>query len=189
MMAVPADWQGWLEAFAVVTGLVYVLLSIRRRASAWIAGLLSTLAYLVLCADANLRLQSALQGVYAVLAVYGWWQWRQGHDASGQFVVARLDARGHLAALALLAALSVVGVWVLRNTGSPQPVLEALTTAGGLIATALAARKFLDNWAWWVVTNLATAMLYQQAGMRPTAALYLAYAALAVGGWKAWQRR
>ena len=188
-MAVPTGWQGWLEAFAVITGLVYVLLSIRGRASCWIAGLLSTLAYLVLCAVANLRLQSALQGIYAVLAVYGWWQWRHGHDSSGQFVVGRLDARGYLAALSLLAVLSLVGVWGLRHTGSPQPVLEAVTTAGGLIATALAARKFLDNWAWWVVANLATALLYQRAGMQSTAALYLAYAALAVAGWKTWQRR
>lgn len=187
-MGMPTGWPGWLEAFAVFTGLLYVLLSIRGRASCWIAGLLSTLAYLVLCAYAHLQLQSALQGIYALLAVYGWWQWRCGSDPSGRLAIGRLDIRGHAIAVLALLLLSAGGTWLLERTGSPQPLLEAITTAGGLVATVLAARRLLDNWAWWIVTNLATAVLYQQAGMRPTAGLYLAYAALAVAGWRAWQR-
>ena len=61
----------------MVAGLCYVVLAIRQRRSCWIAGLLSTLAYGVLCQAAGLWLQGALQVVYALLAVLGWWQWRQ----------------------------------------------------------------------------------------------------------------
>ena len=181
-MPLTTDWQRWLEIFAVVTGLVYVVQSIRGRASGWIAGLMSTLAYLVLSAVARLQLQSALQGLYAALAVYGWWQWRHGTNAAGRLMIGRLAPRGHAVSLLALVVLSLAGWKLLLHTGSPQPVLEAITTAAGLVATVLAARQFIDNWLWWILTNVATAWLYQQAGLRPTAGLYLAYAVLAVAG-------
>lgn len=186
----PVSWQDWLEAFAVAAGLCYVVLAIRGQRSCWIAGLLSTLAYGVLCQVAGLRLQGALQVLYAVLAVVGWWEWRQQPDAADKrFVVRRLPWRGQAAALVSVAALSWAGHGLLAASGSAQPWLESITTAGGLVATWLAARKWLDNWSWWIVINGATAWLYWEAALRPTAGLYLAYATLAVLGWREWRKQ
>jgi len=204
----PTNWQAWLEIFAVIAGLCYVVLAIRGQRSCWIAGLLSTLAYGVLCQVSGLWLQGALQVVYAVLAMVGWWQWRRVpaagtskmqrevetkgayHQASSiGLVVHRLESRNTLAALAFTALLTLVGYELLAASGSAQPWLEAATTAGGLVATYLATRKLLDNWSWWVVINVATAWLYWQAALRPTAGLYLAYAALAVLGWREWRKQ
>jgi nicotinamide mononucleotide transporter len=204
----PTTWQAWLEIFAVIAGLCYVVLAIRGQRSCWIAGLLSTLAYGVLCQVSGLWLQGALQVVYAVLAMVGWWQWRRvpaagtskmqrevetkgaHHQASSiGLAVHRLGSRNTLAALAFTALLTLVGYELLAASGSAQPWLEAATTAGGLVATYLATRKLLDNWSWWVVINVATAWLYWQAALRPTAGLYLAYAALAVLGWREWRKQ
>lgn len=203
-------WQDGLETFALLAGLCYVVLAIREHRSCWIAGLLSTLAYGVVCTLAGLRLQAALQVVYAVLAVAGWWQWRQPPVASAgpvdaetpsatqeatiRLKVQRLPRWGNAALLALTAALTVAGHGLLAASGSTQPSstqswLEAATTAGGLVATWLATRKLLDNWNWWVVINLATAWLFWQAALRPTAGLYVAYAVLAVLGWREWRKQ
>ncbi len=204
----PTTWQTWLEAFAVVAGLCYVVLAIRGQRHCWIAGLLSTLAYGVLCQVAGLWLQGALQVVYAVLAVVGWRQWRRApavanaerlHDAAKNAAtepaaptvlrVHRLGVRNTIAALAFTGLLTLVGYELLVASGSAQPWLEAATTAGGLVATWLATRKLLDNWSWWVVINVATAWLYWQANLHPTAGLYLAYAVLAVLGWREWRKQ
>jgi len=204
----PTNWQAWLEIFAVIAGLCYVVLAIRGQRSCWIAGLLSTLAYGVLCQVSGLWLQGALQVVYAVLAMVGWWQWRRapaagtsrmlrdaetkgayGPASPTTLAVHRLGSRNTLAALAFTALLTLVGYELLAASGSAQPWLEAATTAGGLVATYLATRKLLDNWSWWVVINVATAWLYWQAALRPTAGLYLAYAALAVLGWREWRKQ
>ena len=204
----PTTWQAWLETFAVVAGLCYVVLAIRGQRHCWIAGLLSTLAYGVLCQVAGLWLQGALQVVYAVLAIVGWWQWRQTpsavsskpthaaetnggnrQTASTALTVHRLGLRNTVAALAVTGLLTLVGYELLAASGSAQPWLEAATTAGGLVATWLATRKLLDNWSWWVVINIATAWLYWHASLRPTAGLYLAYAALAVLGWREWRKQ
>ena len=204
----PTTWQTWLESFAVVAGLCYVVLAIRGQRHCWIAGLLSTLAYGVLCQVAGLWLQGALQVVYAALAIMGWWQWRlapaagssrrrQDAETNGAhgpaslttLTIHRLGWRNTLAALAFTGLLTLVGYELLVASGSAQPWLEAATTAGGLVATWLATRKLLDNWSWWVVINVATAWLYWQANLHPTAGLYLAYAVLAVLGWREWRKQ
>lgn len=203
-------WQDGLETFALLAGLCYVVLAIREHRSCWIAGLLSTLAYGVVCTLAGLWLQAALQVIYSVLAVVGWWQWRQlpmasnapvteatpsaTDEATAPLAVQRLSWRGNAALLALTAALTLAGHAMLSASGSTQPNsmqpwLEAATTAGGLVATWLATRKLLDNWSWWVVINVATAWLFWQAALRPTAGLYLAYAVLAVLGWREWRKQ
>lgn len=189
----PNTWQDWLEVFAVMAGLCYVVLAIRERRSCWIAGLLSTLAYGVLCQAAGLWLQGALQVVYAVLAVVGWWQWRQqpvvAGAANAPLTVQRLPWWGTVASLATTGVLTLTGHGLLVASGSTQPWLEAATTAGGLVATWLATRKLLDNWSWWIVINTATAWLFWQAELRPTAGLYLAYAVLAMLGWREWRKQ
>jgi nicotinamide mononucleotide transporter len=109
--------------------------------------------------------------------------------SSTGLAVHRLGGRNTLAALAFTGLLTLVGYELLVASGSAQPWLEAATTAGGLVATWLATRKLLDNWSWWLVINIATAWLYWQAALRPTAGLYLAYAALAVLGWREWRKQ
>jgi nicotinamide mononucleotide transporter len=203
----PSHWQNWLEAFAVLAGLSYVLLAIRGHRHCWIAGLFSTLAYGVLCQTAGLWLQGVLQVVYAGLAIVGWWQWRLAPATSSNrqndakthgardltspkaLVVHRLGGRNTLAALAFTGLLTLVGYELLVASGSAQPWLEAATTAGGLFATWLSTRKLHDNWSWRIVINIATACLYWQAALRPTAGLYLVYAALAVLGWREWRKQ
>jgi nicotinamide mononucleotide transporter len=182
-----------LEAVAVACGLAYLVLAIRERAAAWVFGLASTLVYIVVCLQAGLRLQAALQVFYAAVAVYGWLRWRReaaagaGEDARTGIV--SWTARQQLPALLATAALTLACGLALRQSGSTQPWLEAATSAGGLVATWLAARKVLQNWAWWLVINPATAWLYWQQALPASAGLYLAYAALAVVGWRQWTQR
>lgn len=182
-----------LEAVAVACGLAYLVLAIRERAAAWVFGLASTLVYIAVCLLAGLRLQAALQGFYAAVAVYGWVRWRReaaaGAGDDAQTGIVSWTARQQLVPLVATVALTLACGFALLRTGSAQPWLEAATSVGGLVATWLAARKVLQNWAWWLVINPATAWLYWQQGLPASAGLYLAYGALAVVGWHQWTRR
>lgn len=182
-----------LEAIAVACGLAYVVLAIRERPVAWVFGLASTLVYIAVCLLAGLRLQAGLQVFYAAVAVYGWIRWRSeaqaGAAAEAQTGIVSWAPRQQLPALLATAALTLACGLALLRTGSAQPWLEAATSAGGLVATWLAARKVLQNWAWWLAINPATAWLYWQQGLSPTAGLYVAYGALAVLGWRQWKQR
>ena len=49
-------------------------------------------------------------------------------------------------------------------------------------------RKVAASWLWWIVVDAGLAWLFASQGLWFTAALYLAFAALAGAGWVAWRR-
>src|SRR5271163_4936132 len=64
-----------LEALAVLSGLVYVVLAVPRSRWCWVAGGFSSLIYVGLSARARLPMQSLLQAWYVGVAVYGFLRW------------------------------------------------------------------------------------------------------------------
>lgn len=137
--------------------------------------------------DAGLPMQALLQIVYVALAVYGWLAWQR--DADRNLAPRRLSARGHLIALGgVLLATAASAPLVARHALATAPVADSLSTWASLFATWLLARRYADNWAWWVVIDTGLAVLFLSQGLSMTAALYLAFAVLAFAGWRRWRR-
>ncbi len=137
--------------------------------------------------DAGLPMQALLQLVYVALAVYGWLAWRR--DAGRSLAPRRLPARGHLFAFgAVLLATAVSAPLMARHALATAPIADSLGTWASLFATWLLARRYADNWAWWVVIDTGLAVLFFSQGLSVTAGLYLAFAVLAYAGWRRWRR-
>ena len=173
------------EIAAVAFGFAYILLAIREQRACWIAGGISSAIYAFVFFDAGLPMQSALQIVYVAMSVYGWVAW--GRDAgnrprSGSPQLQLLAVAGVAVATAISAPL------VARYALATAPVADSLGTWASLFATWLLARRYIDTWAWWIVIDTGLAALFASQGLWPTAALYLAYALLAIAGWWSWQR-
>jgi nicotinamide mononucleotide transporter len=173
------------ELVAVALGFAYVVLAIRQHRACWVAGGASTAIYIAIFIDAGLPLQAALQGVYVAMSVYGWIAWRG--DGATPRPHAWHWAR-HLIALAAVGAATAAGAPLLAAyAGSAAPVADALGTLASLVATWLLARRIIDTWYWWVVVDTGLAALFASQGLRLTAVLYLAYALLAIAGWRSWR--
>jgi len=174
------------EAVAVGCGVAYILLAIRQHRACWIAGGASSALYLVVFLDADLPLQAGLQVLYVVLSVYGWLKWRPGSDVPGDPV--SWPAHRQLAALAAVAAATGLSTALLSGSGaSAAPLAESLGTWASVVATWMLARRCLETWLWWIVIDLGLAVLFARQGLWPTAALYGAFAVLAVAGFRAWR--
>lgn len=175
-----------IEIAAVACGIGYILLAIRQHRACWIAGGFSTALYGVVFFDAGLPMQSALQVVYVAMSVYGWICWR---PAAGASVRPRSwPVSGHLLALAGVAvATAVTALLVGRHALATAPVADSLGAWASLFATWLLARRYIDTWYWWIVIDLGLAGLFASQGLAFTAALYFAYAVLAVAGWRSWR--
>jgi nicotinamide mononucleotide transporter len=174
------------EAFAVAFGLVYVYLAIRQRRACWIAGGASTALYIVVFARAGLPMQAALQVLYVVLSLYGWWQWRPGGTLPASPCSCPLSR--HLIALAAVGVISAANAALAsRYALSAAPLADSLGTWASVAATWLLARRCVETWLWWIVIDVGLAALFASRGLPVTGALYLAFAALAVAGWRAWR--
>ena len=66
----------WIEILAAVLAVAYLLLAIRQSIGCWAAAFVSSCLYVWVLFGARLYMESVLNGFYAAMAVYGYWQWR-----------------------------------------------------------------------------------------------------------------
>jgi nicotinamide mononucleotide transporter len=195
LLAAPFSLLGspvtWLELAAFVLAIAMVLANLCVMLVAWPLAIASSLAYLLLFAHAKLYGEAGLQVFFALIAAWGWWQWRFGRQADGrQLTVRWLSPRGRLAVAALtLAAWPLLGVALDRFTDSDVPYWDALPTAGSVAGQWLLGRQYVDNWPLWVAVNVVSIGLFAFKGLWLTVLLYALFAALALAGWRAWARR
>jgi nicotinamide mononucleotide transporter len=174
------------EIAAVAFGIAYILLAIREHRACWIAGGISTALYALVFFDAGLPMQSVLQVLYVALSVYGWFTWGRN---DGRAPPASLPLHSHLLALAGVALATAASAPLMaRYALAASPIADSLGTWASLFATWLLARRYIDNWCWWIVIDSGLAALFASQGLWLTAALYLAYSLLAIAGWKSWRR-
>ena len=173
------------ELAAVVFGFAYVLLAIREHRACWIAGGASTAIYAFVFLEAGLPMQAALQVVYVAMAIWGYASWTR--DAAADAPLRRWTLPKHLIALGAVGlATAVSAPLAARYALAAAPVADSLGTWASLVATWLLARRVVDNWLWWIAVDAGLAGLFFSQGLAATAALYLAFALLAVAGWRSW---
>ena len=71
-----------IELIAASLGVLAVWLTIRQNLWCWPIGLVMVLIYSWIFYDVKLYSDMLLQGIYAVLQLYGWWQWTRGGSRS-----------------------------------------------------------------------------------------------------------
>ncbi len=176
------------EFAAVAFGVAYILLAIREHRACWIAGGISTAIYAVVFFRAGLPMQAALQLMYVAMSFYGWFAWRNEPGSTAPVHSWRLSR--HLMALAGVAVATAASApLAARYALATAPVADSVGTWASVVATWLLARRIIDTWYWWIVIDAGLAALFAAQGLRPTAALYLAFALLAVAGLSNWRKR
>lgn len=180
---VQAFWP-W-EAIAALLAISYLMLAIRQNVACWAAGMASTAIYFVLFLRASLYAMALLQLFYIVVAAYGWWHWSR---PARPLPVTRWPLRRQLQALAGVVVLGLVhGALLAHFTSAALPYVDALISWAAVLATWMVARKYLENWLWWLVIDSASLWLYAQRGLWLTALLFAVYLVLVVRGWLSWR--
>jgi nicotinamide mononucleotide transporter len=180
----------WVEIVAFVLAVWMVVCNWRVNPLAWPLAMASSLGYALLFAQYRLYGEASLQFVFIAVAVWGWWQWLRGHGNDGAALrVHRLSVRGRWAALAAVTVLwPLIALALQRFTDSDIAWLDALPTAGSLVAQVLLGRKLVENWPAWVAVNVVSVGLFAVKGLWLTVLLYALFTVMAVVGWRAWSR-
>ncbi len=177
-----------LEVVAFVAGVVAVWLTTRENALCWPVGLVNVALYAVVFGRAQLYASAALQVVYAGLALYGWWAWSRGGEGRTALAVSRAPG-GALLGLAAAGALFAAAFGAaLARTDAALPFWDAGTAAFSLVAQALQTRKWIENWAVWIVVDGVLVGMYVSQALFWTAGLYAIFLGLAVAGHLQWRR-
>jgi nicotinamide mononucleotide transporter len=175
------------DALGFGTGLLCVWFT--AKASPWNFGwgILNSLILGIVFLDQKLFADSALQVVFIVLSVQGWWQWSvRGKAHVNGFSGTTLREQSRLLGVAMGVALLL---WlVLVELRGSAPPLDALITAMSLCAQWQLNRRQVSSWYWWIAVDLISVPLYWSRGLYLIAGLYVIFLALCVHGLRNWQQ-
>lgn len=182
--------MNWLEVIAVVLALAMVFCNIREIHWGWPLAAASSLLYVFIFGEAKLYGDASLQVFFAVVALWGWFQWLRGHRADGSSLkVARLTPHGLMFTVLASALLwPAIGYFLKTFTDTDVPWWDAFPTALSVVGQFLLGRKFIETWALWIVVNVVSIGLYAYKGLWLTVGLYAVFVVLSVAGWRAWQK-
>ena len=155
---------------AGIAGVLCVVLVAKGSILNYLFGIVNVSMYAYISYKAALYGDAALNAFYYVpMQFIGWWQWRKRGaamseseaDGAGVQVKARRFSWRQRAVLAVgCAAAVVVGGFVLRHLGDPQPFKDSTTTVLSIVAQALMALAFMEQWALWIITNVVSVVMW-----------------------------
>ena len=187
-----AQSMSLLEVTAVVFAMAYLLLAVRENVWCWFFAFISTAIYTILFWDVSLLMESALNVYYMLMAVYGWYQWTRGGTNGDELphalAVRSMSGAQHALTIIAIAVLSLVSGYLLgEHSTAAWPYVDSFTTWASVITTYLVARKYLQNWLYWIVIDTVSIPLYIDRGLNLTALLFIAYVIIAVVGYLKWR--
>jgi nicotinamide mononucleotide transporter len=177
----------WVEIFGFGTGALCVYLVVIQNIWNWPIGIANNAFFLLLFLDSGLYADSALQIAFALLSVYGWYQWLTRGPQTNDLPVRRSRATETAAqAAAALTGTIAVSLILARFTDSTVPVWDGAVLALSLVATYGQALKLIESWWVWIAVDAISVPLYAVKGLYLTAFLYAGFLALCVMGLRAW---
>ena len=178
-----------LELFAALIGAISVWLSVRQNIWSWPTAIINVVLYAIVFYEAKLYADMGLQVIYAILSIYGWYEWLYGGEGRTELHVSRTGLRlGALLALIAAAGSAILGVFLHRATDAALPFMDSFLSSTSLVAQWMMTKKLLENWLVWIGVDVLYVGMFIFKGLFLTAGLYAVFLALAVKGYIDWRR-
>ncbi|MEZ4943817.1 MAG: nicotinamide riboside transporter PnuC [Saprospiraceae bacterium] len=179
-----------LEFIAVAFGITSVIFSRLENILVYPTGLVNTTIFIYLSIVAGLYAEAGVNFYYTVMSIWGWFLWTRKKSGETVLQISRSSPREWFLALAFFACCWLVLFLILRHwTDSTVPLADGFASATAYTGMLLMTRKKLENWLWWILTNMAAMPLYFVKGFVFTAFQYFVFLILAVLGYIEWRRR
>ena len=175
------------ELVGTATGLAGIWLTVRRHVWCWPIILVSILCYMYVFWEAKLYANMLLQFFFFGVSVYGWRQWSATADDEHHIMSLIAPKKVLLASIVAVLPLTLASGFLLEEfTDSSVAYWDALITSLSIVAQVLLARKYAQNWIFWIVTDIIAVFVYFGVGLYLTSALYGVYGIMAAIGYREW---
>ena len=179
--------MSWLEGIAVVFGLASVYYSMKENILVFPTGIVSTLIYVWICLQVKLYADMGINAYYFSMSIFGWYIWTNPKPGKTAVPITWLSKTGIFQSLSLWIFSYLVLYFVLINfTDSDVPYWDSFTTSSAFVGMWLMAKKKVENWIAWIITDLVSVPLYFYKGLVLTSFQFLVFTILAVLGLIAW---
>lgn len=188
------DWiiTNWVEIIAAVLGLAGIGLQIKQNHWYWLTSILMVLMYIYVFYQSKFYADMTFQFYYLGVSFFGWYYWIKKKKTATQentSPVQKLGKKQIWTCIIISAGLFVI-IYLILNylTDSPIPFGDAFTTALSITATWLLAKKYVENWIFWIIVDGVSTALYIYKGLYPTSILFTVLTILAFVGYFEWRK-
>jgi nicotinamide mononucleotide transporter len=178
-----------IELSASLIGLLGVWLTTRQKIWCWPVGLLGVILSLYVFLASKLYADVILQIFYIVLTIYGWYNWLHGGENKTILKVTRVHKKYILILVIIgFCAVFITGYVFSEFTDAALPYWDATVAVWGVIATLEQAKKHIENWIMWILTDLLCTGIYFYKELFFFAGLYFCFTLLAIYGFSSWKK-
>lgn len=180
----------WPEYLAVFFGIASVLFS--RKENIWVypTGIINTVMYTWFCFQWwNLYAEGSLNFYYTVMSIYGWWVWTRKKDGKELPITFNNRKDWSISIAFFFISWGLLFFILKKYTNSSVPWGDSFASAAAYTGMWQMARKKVENWVWWIITNFASIPLYFYKHAVFTSVQYLVFLVLAIMGLITWRKK
>jgi len=176
------------EIWGSISGAGCVLLVVRQNIWNFPIGLANNIFFISLFWSSHLFGDMALQIIYILLGLQGWWQWLYGGKNESKLEVSHTTTSEFLILL-IFTLLTTFGLRIyFIKINDASPFLDALTTVLSLVAQYLLNLKRFENWYVWILADIIYVGLYFYKQLYLTSILYSLFIGFCIAGLISWKK-
>jgi nicotinamide mononucleotide transporter len=172
-----------LEFASVVASILAISLGIIGTRWAWPFWILGSVLYGWLFLEFDLLASAALQLIFIVAAIWGWFGWGSKGAQPG-FLANKSRSYWLVFALVAWAGLNPL----LKELGAVATYLDSFIFVGSFVAQVLMVKERIDAWVVWIAVDVVGTIHYARQELYFTALFYALLVAMAIQGWVRWKR-
>ena len=179
----------YLDILTTILGLIYIWLEYRAHIALWVIGIVMPALDVVLYWQHGLYGDAGMACYYTLAAVYGLmvWKFKKTRTKKEPLPIIHMPVRQYLpVTVFFFVAWGVIYYILIRWTNSTVPVLDSFTNALSFVGLWALARKYVEQWLFWMVVDVVCTILYIQKGIPFKAGLYGLYVIIAFAGYLKW---
>ena len=183
--------EHWLDILTTVLGLIYIWLEYRVSIALWVVGIIMPALDTWLYWTHGLYGDAGMAVYYTLAAVYGFyiWKFKKTRKLKQSLPIIHMPRRQYLPVmLFFLLAWGAIYYVLVNWTNSTVPLLDSFTNALSFVGLWALARKYLEQWLFWIVVDAVCCYLYIQKDIPFKAILYGLYVVIAIAGYYKWKQ-
>ena len=180
----------WLDILTTILGLIYIWLEYRAHIALWVIGVIMPALDIVLYWQHGLYGDAGMACYYTFAALYGFYVWKfvKTRKKKEPLPIIFMPRRQYLPTIVFFFVAWAAVYYVLVTwTDSTVPLLDSFTTALSFVGLWALARKYVEQWVFWMVVDGVCTFLYIKKGIPFKAMLYGLYVVIAIAGYLKWR--
>jgi nicotinamide mononucleotide transporter len=180
----------FLEFIGVVFGIGSVFFSRKENILVFPIGIVSTVIFIYLYIIHGLYADASVNFYYTVMSVIGWIMWSKKKEGEEVLHITNSNKKDWVQAVLFFLICWIVLFFVLKKfTDSTVPQADAFTSGAAFTGMWLMNKKKVENWIWWIITNIASIPLNYYKGLAFTSFQYVVLLILAILGLIEWRKK